>query len=55
MKTEIVISKSKRPDKQLDSRIYGKKTVSFGQKGASDYTKHKDKERTYAYVDRHKT
>ena len=30
-----------------------KKPVSVGQKGALDYTKHKDKERTYAYVDRH--
>ena len=42
---EIVISKSKKPDKKFDARIDGKKAVSFGQKGASDYTKHKDKER----------
>ena len=51
---EIVISKSKKPDKKFDSRIAGKKTVSFGQKGASDVTKHKDKERTYDYTNRHK-
>ena len=42
---EIVISKSKKPDKQFDARIDNKKTVSFGQEGASDYTKHKDKQR----------
>ena len=42
---EIVTSKSKKPDKQYDARIGNKKTVAFGQKGASDYTKHKDKER----------
>ena len=41
----IVISKSKKPDKKFDSRIGGKHTVSFGQKGASYYTKHKDEER----------
>ena len=40
---EVVISKSKKPDKKFDSRIDGKHTVSFGEKGASDYTKHKDK------------
>ena len=51
---EIVISKSKKLDKQFDSRIYDKNTVSFGQKGAQDYTKHKDKERKDAYVNRHK-
>ena len=31
-----------------------KKTVSFGQKGASDYTIHKDPERTQRYINRHK-
>ena len=51
---EIVISKSKKPDKQFDSRRDGKQAVSFGQKGASDFTTHKDKERTYAYINRHK-
>ena len=40
---ELVISKSKKPDKAFDSRIYCKQTVSFGQKGASDFTTHKDK------------
>ena len=51
--TEIVISKPKKPDKKLDARIDNKKTVAFGQKGASDFTKHKDKERKELYVDRH--
>ena len=40
---EIAISKSKKPDKKFDSRIYCKNTVSFGQKGASDFTTHKYK------------
>ena len=40
---EIIISESKKPDKQFDSRIDGKHTVSFGQKGASVFTTHKDK------------
>ena len=51
---EIVITKSKKPDKKYDARIDGTKTVSFGQKMASDYTKHKDKERKDAYISRHK-
>ena len=51
---EIVITKSKKTDKQFDARTDGKETTSFGQNGASDYTKHKDKERTYVYIDRHK-
>lgn len=29
------------------------KCVSFGQKGASDYTIHKDRERRNRYIDRH--
>ena len=50
---ETVNTQSKKPDKQFDARVKTKNTVSFGQKGASDYTKHKYKERRYAYVDRH--
>ena len=38
---EVVLTKSKKPDKKYDARIDGSKTVSFGQKGASDFTKHK--------------
>ena len=51
---ESVIPKYKKPDEKLDFRIGCKKTVSFGQKGASDYTKHKDNERNDAYIYRHK-
>ena len=50
----IVISKSKKPGKQFDTRIGNKKAVSFEEKGASDFTIHKDKERNGRYVDRHK-
>ena len=51
---EVVITKSKKPDKKYDARVDGSKTVSFGQKGASDFTKHKDKDRKEAYIARHK-
>ena len=51
---EVVISKSKKPDKKYDARIDGTKTVSFGQKGASDFTKHKDPIRKDRYIARHK-
>ena len=52
--TEIIISKSKNPDKKYDARIDGKKTVSFGSAQHSDFTKHKDPERKQRYLDRHK-
>ena len=52
-KKEVVITKSKKPDKKYDARIDGTKTVSFGQKGASDFTKHKDKDRKERYIARH--
>ena len=51
---EVVITKSKKPDKNYDARIDGTKTVSFGQEMASDFTKHKDKDRKEAYIARHK-
>ena len=52
--TEIIISKSKNPDKKYDARIDGKRTVSFGSAQHSDFTKHKDPERKQRYLDRHK-
>ena len=52
---EVVLTKSKKPDEKYDARIDGTKTVSFGQKGASDYTKHKHPDRKYRYIDRHKS
>ena len=42
---EIVISKPTNKSEKYDARIDNKKTIPFGQKGASDYTKHNDKER----------
>ena len=54
MTTEIVISKSKNKNKKFDARIDGKKTVSFGAAGMSDFTKHKDEERKQRYINRHK-
>ena len=51
---EVVISTSKKTDKKYDARINGSQTVSFGQTGASDFTKHKHIDRTYRYIDKHK-
>ena len=51
---EIVIKKSTNSNKKFDAVIDGKKKISFGQAGASDYTKHKDDDRKNRYVDRHR-
>ena len=51
---EVQIKRSKRKDKKFDAIIDGKKTVSFGAAGMSDYTKHKDVERKERYIARHK-
>ena len=51
---EVIIKKSNKHDKKFDAVIDGKKTVSFGAKGMSDYTLHKDPERKNRYVQRHK-
>ena len=51
--TEIIISKSDKKNKKYDARIDGKKTVSFGAAGMSDFTKHKDPERKQRYLNRH--
>ena len=52
---DVVITKSKNSSKKkYDALVNGTKTVSFGQKGASDFTKHKDKDRKEAYIARHK-
>ena len=52
--TEIIITKSKNKDKKYDARIDGKKTVSFGAAGMSDFTKNKDPERKQRYLNRHR-
>ena len=51
---EVVLTNFKKPGKKYDARIDGTKTVSFGQKGASDFTKHKNTDRKDRYIDRHK-
>ena len=52
---EVVITKSKNSSKKkYDARINDTKTVSFGQKGASDFTQHKNSDRKERYIDRHK-
>ena len=51
---EVVITKSKKPDKKYDARIDGTKTVSVGQKGASDFNKHRNTYRKERYTARHK-
>ena len=53
MKTIVYLKKSTKPGKKYMVKIEGK-TVHFGAKGMSDYTKHKDKERMKRYITRHK-
>ena len=54
MTTEITIKKSNNPKKKYDAVIDGKKTVSFGAVGYSDFTKHEDEDRKANYIARHK-
>jgi len=54
----VEISRSSNPEKKLmavfeDSEGNKIKTTHFGQRGASDYTKHGDKERMQRYLERH--
>ena len=51
---EVIIRKSTKKDKKFDAIVDGKKTVSFGAAGMSDYTKHKDDEMKERYINRHK-
>ena len=55
----VKIVKSTKADKKMmavfeDCNTGREKTVHFGSKGMSDYTKHKDKERMRRYTTRHK-
>ena len=52
--TEVILQKSNTKGKKYDAIINGKKAVSFGATGYSDYTKHKDEERKERYIARHK-
>ena len=49
----IPISESTRPDKKWMAKAEGRRTVHFGQRGASDYTLHHDEARRQAYIARH--
>ncbi len=51
---EVVITPSKNKIKKLDAVIDGKKKISFGQAGASDFTQHNDNQRKQRYIDRHR-
>ena len=56
----VEISRSSNPEKKLMAIFNDKdgkkiKTTHFGQRGASDYTKHGDKERMGRYNTRHKS
>ena len=53
METVVVIRKSSKADKKYEAIIDGRKTVSFGAKGYSDFTLHKDPERKQRYIQRH--
>lgn len=57
MTRELISFKKAKPPKKyvVVVRIDGKKrTIRFGQAGASDFTKHKDEERKQRYIDRHR-
>ncbi len=53
----VTIRKSHRKEKKFDAVFEKedgrKKVVSFGARGMSDYTKHKDKTRRARYLQRH--
>jgi len=54
---EAKLTKSDNPKKKYKVVVTGKdkkKTLHFGQKGASDFTKHKDEERKKLYISRHR-
>jgi hypothetical protein len=51
---EIIITRSKKPTKKYDALVDGKKTISFGLKGASDFTHHRDEDRKEMYLNRHR-
>ena len=57
--TKVVIKKSTKPEKKWmaifsDDKTKKTKTIHFGQAGAPDYTKTKDKEQRSRYISRHR-
>ena len=49
----IKLSRSEKPAKKFKVTI-GKRTIHFGSRGASDFTKNKDVARKKRYISRHK-
>ncbi len=50
--TTVTLKKSSKPNKKFSVTV-GKKTIHFGQRGAEDFTIHKDAVRMVSYVRRH--
>ena len=46
---EVILKKSTNDNKKYDAYVEGKK-VSFGARGYSDFTQHKDEERKRNYI-----
>ena len=51
---DIIFKSQVKLGKKYDAVIDGKKTVSFGATGYSDFTKHKDEDRKKNYIARRK-
>ena len=51
---EVVITICKQPDNKYDAVIDGKKKISFGASGYSDFTKHNNTDIQKRYIARHK-
>ena len=49
----ICISESTRPGKKWMAQAEGQRTVHFGQRGADDFTIHRDEAARQAYIARH--
>ena len=50
----VIITPSKNKLKKFDATINGTKTISFGARGMSDFTIHKDEARKNLYINRHR-
>jgi hypothetical protein len=51
---KVTLSKSPKRDKKFRVRFTNGTHVDFGQRGYSDYTIHKDRDRMYRYLVRHR-
>ena len=49
----VIITPSRNKLKKFDAIVNGTTTISFGSRGMSDYTIHKDRERRERYILRH--